>query len=312
MEQTEQRLAPFWFQRLTEFLTHLRLERNLSDNTVAAYQNDVSRYLTFVSDAGVSTPEKISPDLVQSFVCTLTDLNLQANTIARNFSAIRTFHRYLIGEDYTSYDPTRGLETPKTPHVLPDVLSYDEVRRILETITPDDFYRLRDRAMFELLYACGLRVSELTDLTMQNIYAEQAVLRIIGKGNKERLVPIGETALYWVDRYKHDARPHFAVARRTKQRVFLNNRGRGISRMGVWKKLQVYVQEAEIDKKVTPHTFRHSFATHLLEGGADLRAVQEMLGHTDISTTQIYTHLDRSYLKEVHRTFHPRWSLDSE
>jgi len=302
------RIYPAWLQHLRTFLTSLRIERNLSKNTIDAYEHDLRRYLTFLSDQDIRDPQEVTPDTIRIFVREIQSYNLAASTIARNFSSIRMFHRFLLGEDVVEKDPTAVLEAPKSPKKLPDVLDYEEIRRILESIIPEDAYKLRDRAMFELLYACGLRVSELLNLTQKEIYEDQGIIRILGKGEKERIVPVGETALYWVRRYQQDGRPNFVVAGRTGDTVFLNNRGRGMSRMGVWKKLQEYVEAAGIDKKVTPHTFRHSFATHLLEGGADLRAVQEMLGHTDISTTQIYTHLDRSYLQEVHRTFHPRWS----
>lgn len=286
----------------------MRIERNLSENTIDAYEHDLHRYLAFLSDLEVREPKAVTSEVISKFVTEIQSYNLAASTIARNFSSIRMFHRFLVGEDIVDTDPTAVLDTPKAPKKLPDILDYEEIRQILESIIPEDAYKLRDRAMFELLYACGLRVSELLNLTQKEIYEDQGIIRIIGKGDKERIVPAGETALYWVRRYQHDGRPNFVVAGRTDDTVFLNNRGRGLSRMGVWKKLQEYVEIAGVDKKVTPHTFRHSFATHLLEGGADLRAVQEMLGHTDISTTQIYTHLDSSYLQEVHRTFHPRWS----
>ncbi len=301
-------LSKQWQRYLQEFLTALNIERNLSENTIQAYQYDLTRYLDYLSQQKADSPDQVTPDIVSDFVTTLRRYDLKPSTIARNFSAIRMFHRFLITEDITEEDPTALLEAPKAPQKLPDVLDYHEIEAILNAIVPEDTYKLRDRAMFETLYACGLRVSELINLQRQDIYEDQRIIRIIGKGNKERVVPIGETALYWLRRYLHDGRPNFATAGRSKDIIFLNNRGRKLSRMGVWKKLQQYVELAGIEKKVTPHTFRHSFATHLLEGGADLRAVQEMLGHTDISTTQIYTHLDQSYLKEVHRTFHPRWS----
>lgn len=308
MNSQPQRIYPAWQQHLSEFLTSLRIERNLSENTIESYTHDLKRYLAFLSDLDIKDPSEVSKEQLAWFAKELQSFDLAPSTISRNYSAVRMFHRFLAGEDIVDTDPTAILETPKTPQKLPDVLDYEEIRSILESITPEDAYTLRDRAMFELLYACGLRVSELIGLIQKEIYEDQQIVRIIGKGEKERIVPVGKMALYWVNRYQHDARPGFAVAGRTKDIVFLNNRGRGLSRMGVWKKLQKYVEEAGIDKKVSPHTFRHSFATHLLEGGADLRAVQEMLGHTDIATTQIYTHLDRSYLREVHRTFHPRWS----
>ena len=307
LNNSAQRLSPVWQRLLNEFLSAQRIERNLSENTIDAYTHDLRRYLAFLSDQNVTSPEEVTPNHVNQFVQEIRKFDLAPSTIARNFSSIRMFHRFLIGEDVCEIDPSAALESPQAPQKLPDILNYNEIQAILECIVPEDSYKLRDRAMFEVLYACGLRVSELISLTRKNIYQDQEIVRIFGKGGKERIVPIGETALYWVRRYEHDGRPNFVVRGRTKDVLFLNNRGQGLSRMGVWKKLQEYVEAADIDKKVTPHTFRHSFATHLLEGGADLRAVQEMLGHTDISTTQIYTHLDRSYLREVHRTFHPRW-----
>lgn len=305
------KLSPLWQRYFNEFLTSIDIERNLSQNTIEAYRHDLGRYLDFLVDRKKNSPKSVSSDDVSAFVALLQKLGLKSTTVARNFSAIRMFHRFLISEDITESDPTAVLDTPQTPHSLPDVLDYSEIVLILDAIKPEDSYKLRDRAMFEILYACGLRVSELINLQRRDIFEDQGIVRIIGKGDKERVVPIGETALYWLQRYAHDGRPNFAMAGRSKDFIFLNNRGRKLSRMGVWKKLQQYVEAAGIEKKVTPHTFRHSFATHLLEGGADLRAVQEMLGHTDIATTQIYTHLDQSYLKEVHRTFHPRWESES-
>lgn len=301
-------LSGQWQRYLQEFLTSLNIERNLSENTIQSYKYDLTRYLEYLDDQKIHSPAEVTADSIRKFVALLRRYDLKPSSIARNFSAIRMFHRFLITEDVTEKDPTAVLETPKAPQKLPDILDYNEIEAILNAIVPEDSYKLRDRAMFEILYACGLRVSELINLQRNDIFEDQQIIRIIGKGNKERVVPIGKTALYWLRRYLHDGRPNFATAGRSKDYIFLNNRGRNLSRMGVWKKLQQYVELAGIDKKVTPHTFRHSFATHLLEGGADLRAVQEMLGHTDISTTQIYTHLDQSYLKEVHRTFHPRWS----
>lgn len=312
MDEKQNRLSESWQQYFRDFLNFLHLERNLAPNTIAAYQTDVNRYLLFLTDQHITRPAQVSAEDLTAFVTNLSEYHLEPSTLARNYSAIRMFHRYLLGEDILETDPSVALESPRIPKKLPEVLTYREIQKILEAIIPEDRYSLRDRALFELLYACGLRVSEVIHLTRQDIFQDQSVVRIFGKGSKERIVPVGEMALYWVDRYERDARPRFVVAGRTRDSLFLNNRGRSLSRMGVWKKLQEYVEKAGIEKKVTPHTFRHSFATHLLEGGADLRAVQEMLGHSDISTTQIYTHLDRSYLKEVHRTFHPRWSLDAE
>jgi integrase/recombinase XerD len=289
---------------LTEFLNYLVIERGLSRNTIEAYENDIKRYVSFLQEKGLNPVEARQEDVVGLFYA-LKDVGLAPTSIARNFSTIRTFHKFLRGEGLTSGDPTEHLDAPKLWKKLPSVLDYHEVERLLEGPDISTELGLRDRAMVEVLYACGLRISELISLRLSNLLLDQLCLRVFGKGGKERVVPMGRSAARYVQQYVNDVRPKLDKGK-GKDIVFLNWRGSIMSRMGFWKILRKYVKTAGITKPVSPHTLRHSFATHLLEGGADLRAVQEMLGHADISTTQIYTHIDREYLKEVHRTFHPR------
>ncbi len=292
-------------QLLTQFVDYLALERGLAQNSIDAYQRDVARYLKFLADRGTGDATQGTQDDVLDLLYRLRDCGLQATSLARNLSAIRTFYRFLTAEGLAQSDPTQYLEPPKLGRKLPSVLNPWEMERLLDQPDVTKPLGIRDRAMLELLYATGLRVSELLTLRCSHLLFKEGLVRTFGKGSKERLVPIGQKAIEWVTRYLTDVR--LGLSKGGSQGVlFLNRRGQPMSRMGFWKILRRYVRMAGIEKKVSPHTLRHSFATHLLEGGADLRAVQEMLGHADISTTQIYTHLDREYLKEVHRTFHPR------
>jgi integrase/recombinase XerD len=293
-----------------EYLHYLLLEKNASKNTIASYRLDITRYLEFLRRTRVRNLDDITERHASRFVGALHDLGLSPRSITRTISAIKGFHRFLLGDGITQSDPTALMEAPKTARNLPDVLTQEEVEAILRrpAATPLDRKNLwiRDRAILEMLYATGVRVSELVGLKQTHLLAEEGIIRVFGKGSKERIVPIGRSALEWVERYQKEMRPHLPGKGRTDDRLFLNARGGPISRMTVWTIVTGNAKGAGITKEVHPHTFRHSFATHLLEGGADLRAVQEMLGHADISTTQIYTHVDREYLKEVHRTFHPR------
>ncbi|UCE20552.1 MAG: site-specific tyrosine recombinase XerD [Gemmatimonadota bacterium] len=289
---------------LTEFLNFLVIERGLSQNTISAYENDIKRYVRFLQEKGRNPVEARQEDVVSLFYA-LKDVGLASSSIARNFSTIRTFHKFLRGEGLTKSDPTEYLDAPKLWKKLPGVLDYHEVERLLGCPDISTDLGLRDRAMMEVLYACGLRISELIALRLSNLLLDQGCLRVFGKGGKERMVPLGRSAAHSIGQYLQSVRPKLDKAD-GNDFVFLNWRGKKLSRMGFWKILRKHVKTSGITKPVSPHTLRHSFATHLLEGGADLRAVQEMLGHADISTTQIYTHIDREYLKEVHRTFHPR------
>ena len=292
---------------LEQFLDYLSVEQNLSFNTIDSYRNDLKRYLEFVtSEKKYSDLNQITSKDVSSFVQLLNSLGLSAKSISRNLSAIRTFHKYLMNEDMLENDPAENIDMPKLSKTLPSVLEIAEVEKILEQPDTLDHLGIRDRTMLELIYACGLRISELLSLKQNDIRTDAGFLRVFGKGSKESMVPVGEVAMNWIVVYQEKVRPHLLGKQTSDDVLFLNSRGKKMSRMGFWKILKRYTDMAGIKKEVTPHTFRHSFATHLLEGGADLRVVQELLGHSDISTTQIYTHIDREYLKEVHKTFHPR------
>lgn len=290
-----------------DFINYLTIERNLSGNTLDAYRNDLARYCQFLQAENIRRPDQIDIALIQKFISTLAEAGLAASSLARNFSSIRSFHRFLIGENIVQTNPTDLLQSPRLPAKLPKILDLSEIEAILAAIDINTNKGIRDRAIIETLYSTGVRVSELITLEMSNIFFQHNVIRVFGKGSKERIVPFGDRAKQYLKQYIAAVRSLLLRHSRSGDVLFLNMRGAPLSRMGVWKIIQEYVQAAGIKKQVSPHVFRHSFATHLLEGGANLRAVQEMLGHSDISTTQIYTHLDREYLIEQHRTFHPRW-----
>jgi len=290
---------------LDEFLRYLQVERRLSPASLDAYRRDIGRYLHFLAFRKRTSSEKVTPGVVTEHLMQLSREGLAPSSVARHFSAIRSFHRFLTSEGREARNPTEYLHAPRRWKRLPDVLHQTEIERLMQqpdTTTPAG---LRDRAMLELMYAAGLRVSELLSLKISDLMLELKFIRVLGKGRRERVVPVGGQAVRWVQRYQEEVRPAL-TGLLSDEVLFLNLRGKGLSRMGFWKLLKKYVAMTDIRTAVSPHTLRHSFATHLLEGGADLRAVQEMLGHVDISTTQIYTHVDREYLKEVHRTFHPR------
>lgn len=297
-------------EHVREYLSFLELEKNAARNTVASYGLDLKRYCEFLQRHRVATPDDVTDRHTAGFLRELRDKGLSPRSVTRSLSAIKGFHRYLLGDGVTQRDPVSSVEPPKLPKTLPAVLSTAEVDRILEqpSASPDDRKNLwvRDRAILETLYATGVRVSELIGIRQGDLFAAEGLLRVFGKGSKERLVPVGGSALRWIARYRTDCRPLLARRGRSEDGLFLNHRGTPMTRMAVWKIVHANTAKAGVERDVHPHTFRHSFATHLLEGGADLRAVQEMLGHADIATTQIYTHIDREYLKEVHRTFHPR------
>jgi len=291
---------------LRTYFHFLELEKNSSPNTIASYKLDLARYFDFLETKSISHLDKIKEKYVSQFLSLLYETGLGARSVARNLSSIRMFHRFAVGEGLTQNDPTQNIDTPKLPKTLPDVLSQDEIETIL--CQPNTAKRLgiRDKAILETMYATGMRVTEVITLKQSNVYKDEGIVRVFGKGSKERIVPIGRSALEWIEKYTLQVRPTLSKMGSGQDVVFLNARGKPMSRMAVWNILRACTLSSGIKKDVHPHTIRHSFATHLLEGGADLRAVQEMLGHVDISTTQIYTHIDREYLKEVHRTFHPR------
>lgn len=292
---------------LENFIDFLSIEQNLAQNTLESYRRDIKRYLEYMREGrGYDNPSQIVQKDISRFVQLLHAFGLGPRSISRNLSAIRTFHKYLMTEEIMKADPAEHVDLPKLPKVLPSVLEIQDMENILkqpDTLTP---LGARDRAMLEVLYACGLRISELLTLKQTDFRSDAGFIRVFGKGSKERMVPVGQMAMDWVVFYQEKVRGRLAKSGKAEDVLFLNSRGRRFSRMGFWKILRKYVELAGIQKNVTPHTFRHSFATHLLEGGADLRVVQELLGHADISTTQIYTHIDREYLKSVHKSFHPR------
>jgi integrase/recombinase XerD len=293
---------PFLIERFSDFLA---LEQGSSPRTSEAYRRDVERLAMYAAAKGARTPTDISSRVLREFVYHLKDLGLAPASIRRNISSVRTYFRFLLGDGHVVRDPSERLETPKRWRSLPDVLTVDEVGRLLAAPSLDDPLTFRDRALLELAYGAGLRVSEWITLSVRDVLFEEGLVRVFGKGSKERLVPIGRSAIGAVAIYLRELRPRLEKGE-GKGVLLLNARGRPLTRMGAWKILRHHVEKAQITKHVSPHTLRHSFATHLLEGGADLRAVQEMLGHADISTTQIYTHVDREYLRTVHRQFHPR------
>jgi integrase/recombinase XerD len=292
----------FLLERFADFLA---LEKGSSPRTQEAYGRDIVRLAEFAVSKGAKAPADITQRLLREYIYHLKDLGLSPASIRRGVSAVRTYFRFLLGDGVVARDPSERLETPKRWRELPDVLTVEEVTRVIEAPTFDDPLYFRDHAMLELAYAAGLRVSEWIGIEVKDLVIEHGVVRVFGKGNKERLVPLGRNAIAALAIYLRELRPKLEHGQ-GRGAVFLNARGKPLSRMGAWKILRKYVERAGIEKHVSPHTLRHSFATHLLEGGADLRAVQEMLGHADISTTQIYTHVDREYLRSVHRQYHPR------
>lgn len=293
---------------IREYKDYLKVERGLSANTCESYLHDAGRYQWFMEDQkSVARPTRITSDQVREFIHFLVyDAYLNERSLARNISSIRSFHGFMVQEDYTEVDPTELLDTPKLTRKLPVYLTVEEVDLMFEQIPMVDKLGLRNRAMLETMYSCGLRVSELVNLKQSMMYLDEGFIRVMGKGSKERLVPIGSSAKKYIEMYKDHYRNHEDPKRGEEDILFLNRRGSRLTRNMVFTIVKNLAAAAEINKTVSPHTFRHSFATHLIEGGADLRAVQEMLGHESITTTEIYLHLDRDYLKEVHRTFHPR------
>ncbi|KUG04776.1 site-specific recombinase xerd [hydrocarbon metagenome] len=291
---------------ISAFMDYLDFEKGLAANTRAAYRRDLRKFLAFIQEtlAYRSLNEITKSDII-AFLASQMDSGAEYSTIARSLSSIKTFYKFLVLDGFLAINPAGDLETPKIKRKLPRVLSVDEVDRLMEEPNVIMPLGIRDRAMMELMYGTGVRVSELLSLQVDDINLTAGFLRCFGKGRKERIIPVNQTAIDWVHRYLARSR-NLLVKANSEKTLFLNSRGSRLSRQGFFKILVGYVQGADIQKDVTPHTLRHSFATHLLENGADLRAVQEMLGHADISTTQIYTHLTRSRLREVYQQYHPR------
>jgi integrase/recombinase XerD len=292
-------------QYLDLFLNYLTVERGLARNTLDAYGRDLARYLEFLEKDGVTTPDRIAPPLILRYLARLRDEGLAPRSRARALVALRMFHKFLLGEGYADRNPTALVEAPKSLSALPHTLSPAEVERLLAAPLGEGTLALRDRAMLEVLYATGLRVSELVGLKLTDLQLDVGYLTAFGKRSKQRIVPLGEAAIEQLRRYLMYGRPLFDRGT-AGGFLFLNRNGQGLTRQGFWKIIKRRAREAGIGKKITPHTLRHSFATHLLENGADLRAVQTMLGHADISTTQIYTQVTRERLRRLHQQHHPR------
>lgn len=290
---------------LQNYLNYLQVERGLSKNTVQAYGRDVEEFLAFLQKRSVSLDQARREEL-QDYIQHLYGRPLGPRSVARKIAALRSLFRFLLLDGYVRQDPTELLESPKTWHQLPKYLTEAEVERLLEQPPLEKPHGLRDRTMLEVLYATGLRVSELVRLRLEEVHSEAGFLRILGKGAKERLVPLGDSAQSFLRRYLDESRSHFLRRRTGSPFVFLTQQGGPMSRQYFWKLVEKYGRLAGIDKKLSPHILRHSFATHLLEHGADLRSVQMMLGHADISTTQIYTHISRVRLQQIYEKYHPR------
>lgn len=295
-------LREFLLERFAEYLT---LEHGSAARTDESYSRDLRRLAQWAREQGVTTPRALTATHLREFVYYLKDLGLAPASIRRSVSAMRTWYKFLLAEGVVQADPSERLETPKKWRTLPEVLTPHEVEQLLTAIPIEEPLAFRDRAMLELAYGAGLRVSEWITLKVNDLMLEDGVVRVFGKGSKERIVPVGRRATGAVAIYLRELRPRLEKGKGGGV-LFLNARGAPLTRMGAWKILRKYVELAGITKPVSPHSLRHSFATHLLEGGADLRSVQEMLGHADISTTQVYTHVDREYLRSVHRQYHPR------
>ena len=299
-----------WAAEKKGFKAWLQLEKSLSDHSVEAYLRDIDKLSQFFSleQNSIAIREIQLKDL-QNFLKWIGSLGMTTSSQSRIISGIRSFFKYCLQENLVKQDPTELLEAPRMRRILPDFLSVEEINRIIQAIDLSKPEGERNRAILETMYSCGLRVSELVNLRLSSLYPELGFIKVIGKGDKERLVPIGNTALKYIAIYRNQVRLHIPVKKGNDDILFLNRRGAGLTRQMIFVLLKDLVRQAGIDKTVSPHTFRHSFATHLVEGGADLRAVQEMLGHESITTTEIYTHLDRSFLRETLQKYHPAFQF---
>lgn len=296
-----------WDTLIRQFANYLRLERSLSENSIQAYVRDVAKLKQFVDISNLDvSPQRVTTEIIQDYLKYLGSLEMSAYSQSRMLSGIKSFYAFLEYEEMITENPVALIDSPKVGRKLPDVLNIFEIEKILDAIDMSTPEGGRNRAMLEMLYSSGLRVSELINLKMNQVYFDIGFLRVLGKGNKERLVPIGKSAIKYLKIYLEEIRCHVNISPGFENFVFLNRRGKGLTRVMIFTIIKNLVTIAGIKKQVSPHTFRHSFATHLVEGGADLRAVQEMLGHESITTTEIYTHLDREYLKQIIEEYHPR------
>lgn len=296
-----------WEEGKKGFENYLKLEKSLSQNSVSAYINDINKLINYLQkNYSKVTPTKVKLEHLKDFIAWLNVKEISPRTQARTISGIKSFYKYLMVEGIVTTDPTSLLESPKIGRKLPDVLSIEEIDNLIDGVDLDKAEGQRNKAMLETLYSCGLRVSELVSLKITNLYFDQGFVRIEGKGNKERLVPVSSRAIDEVERYMNEYRKKLNVSKDSENILFLNRRGKKLSRVMVFTIIKGLAKKVGLEKSISPHTFRHSFATHLINGGADLRAVQEMLGHESILTTEIYTHIDRDYLKSTIQQFHPR------
>lgn len=292
-------------EEINDYLHYLTIERGLSLNTRKSYERDLLQYLHYLEDEQITSWQDVDRYVVINYLEKMHDEKKAPATVTRMITSLRRFHQFLRQERLTDHDPMQHIDTPKKVQKLPSTLSLTEVERLIETPDTTKNLGIRDRAILEVMYATGMRVSELVGLKLSDLHLSLGLVQTLGKGDKERIIPLGDYAIQWLERYLDEARP-LLVANPSETHVFVNHHGTGVSRQGIWKNLKQLVREAGINKEVTPHTLRHSFATHLLENGADLRTVQELLGHADISTTQIYTHITKKRMTDVYKQHFPR------
>lgn len=292
--------------QMKDYLHYLAIERGLSANTRISYERDLKQYYAFLTERKITEWNQVDRYVIVDFMQKLQEAGQASASITRMVSTLRRFHQFLRQERYTEVDPMQHIDSPKKTQKLPNTLSVAEVERLIETPDTSKLLGIRDRAILEVMYATGLRVSELIGLKLGDLHLSLGLIQTVGKGDKERIIPLGDYAIHWIERYMSEVRP--ALTRKNPDVLFLfvNSHGKGLSRQGIWKNLKAMVRDAGITKTVTPHTLRHSFATHLLENGADLRTVQELLGHADISTTQIYTHITKRRMTDVYKEYFPR------
>ncbi|WP_410504262.1 site-specific tyrosine recombinase XerD [Ligilactobacillus salivarius] len=288
-----------------DYLHYLKVERGLSENTIASYGIDLKLFLEYLRENEIPSFKQVNKEVIVNYMQSEKNNNKANSSILRSVSSLRKFFQYLAQEEIIEKDPMLLIDTPKKKQHLPQVLTKEEVEKLLHSPNTSQVLGLRDRAMLELMYATGLRISEIINLKLEDLHLTMGTLQTLGKGHKERIVPVGDEAIKWVNRYLEEARPKLLKQKRSNY-LFLNFHGNNLTRQGVWKNLKAEVRKAGIQKNITPHTLRHSFATHILENGADLRIVQELLGHADISTTQIYTHLSNKQLADIYNRAHPR------
>jgi integrase/recombinase XerD len=296
-----------WNESIKDFRIYLQLEKSMSENSIEAYLHDIEKFCQFMEIQGLKiTPEQTTLDQIREFIKWINEFGVSARTQSRILSGIRSFFKYLLIEDKIKTDPTELIEFPKIGRKLPDILTVDEIDLLIGAIDLSQPEGQRNKAIIETLYSCGLRVSELVNLKISGLYLDEGFIRVTGKGDKERLVPIGSKSIDELKYYFHHQRTHVPIQKGCEDIVFLNRRGKGLTRVMIFTIIKNLVEIVGIKKQISPHTFRHSFATHLIEGGADLRAVQEMLGHESILTTEIYTHINREFLRDAIMRFHPR------